>query len=79
MDYDELEKMLDDTFNKNGFEIDYEGDRYIIPDKKNYEIMNLIIKNHYSSIRLLENALNKYAVKVDKNNVQYINLVRTGD
>ena len=79
MDYDELEKMFDDNFNKNGFEIDYEGDRYIIPDKKNYEIMNLIIKNHYSSIRLLENALNKYAVKVNKNNVQYINLVRTGE
>jgi hypothetical protein len=78
MDYDELEKMFDDTFNKNGFEIDYEGTRYIIPDKKNYEIMNLIIKNHYSSIRLLENALNKYAVKIDKNNVQYINLVRKG-
>lgn len=76
MDYDELEKIFDDVFNKDGFEIDYEGDHYIIPEKKNYEIMNLIIKNHYDSIRLLENALKKYAVKVDKNNVQYIKLER---
>lgn len=76
MNYDELEKMFDDDFNKNGFEIDYEGDHYIIPEKKNYEIMNLIIKNHYSSIRLLENALRKYAVKVNKDNVEYIKLER---
>jgi len=76
MDYDELETMFDNSFNENGFEIDYEGDHYIIPEKKNYEILNLIIKNHFSSIRLLENALKKYAVKVNKNNVQYIKLER---
>lgn len=77
MNYDELEKMFDDTFNKNGFEIDYDGDRYIIPEKKNYEIMDLIIKNHFASIRLFEEALKKYAVKVNKDNVEYIPLERS--